>query len=122
MVGAWGLEDVRTVAVHQLTPELAATFSDVDAVLFIDAATTGHEPELVRLEPAVNAEGLAHAGDPGALLALAAAVYGRCPRAALLTIPGRHFDFGSELSGEAAAALQQAVPLIRGWIDSGGAG
>jgi hydrogenase maturation protease len=115
-VAEWAEPAVRAVAVHQLTPELAAALAEADAVLFIDASIEGGEPALIPIRPASKAEHLGHTADPSGLLALAAGVYGRCPRAALLRIPGRRFDFGTDLSTAATDHLEKALDQIRDWI------
>ena len=42
-IAQWNLPGVRSLAVHQLTPELAEIIAQADAVIFIDAITTNLE-------------------------------------------------------------------------------
>lgn len=100
--------DVRLV--RQLVPELAQDVSRAEAVLFIDAREGG-EPGSVHLapvKPASDRLGLTHTVSPRALLFYAETLYGRTPRAHLLTVTGERFGHGEELSPrvqEAVAAL-----------------
>src|SRR5262245_7163428 len=83
-VAEWELPEVRALAVHQLTPELAEALALADHAIFVDAARTDTAEAHVALRPIapLNRPHLVgHAGDPRALLALANAVYGRYPRA-----------------------------------------
>ena len=50
-VAAWGLVEVRTLAVHQLTPELAAELAHADAAIFVDAYLTDAAAATVYLRP-----------------------------------------------------------------------
>ena len=100
--------DVRQV--HQLVPELALDVSRAEAVLFIDAREGG-EPGSVRLAPVVpgpDRTGLTHAVSPRALLFYAETLFGRAPRAHLLTVAGERFGHGEELS----ARVQEAVAAL----------
>jgi Ni,Fe-hydrogenase maturation factor len=77
----------------------------------------GAEGLLVQpIEAAASDTALGHTGDPRVLLALAMALYGRCPLAWSITVPGYSFAFGAGLSPAAerglAAALQQIRDLI----------
>jgi hydrogenase maturation protease len=117
-VAEWGRTDVRALAAHQLTPELAETLAGARLVVFVDARH-GSETGEVRaepLEPADAAPTLGHVGNPRALLALARALYGRCPEAWLIAIPAPDLGFGDKLSPVAergvAAALEEVRRLI----------
>lgn len=102
--------DVRRV--HQLGPELAEDVSRADSVLFLDAREGG-EPGEVRIEdlsPAAEGPGLSHAFSPRALLLCAERLYGRAPRAALLTVAGERFGHGEGLSPRVEAAVRRLRP------------
>jgi hydrogenase maturation protease len=120
-VAAWGLPEVRALAAHQLTPELAEAVASARYAIFVDAYRTDSveaDISLRPLEPLERPQLAGHAGDPRALLALAAAVYGKYPRACLITVPATCFDFGAALSCVASAAVQDALQLIRSLIAS----
>ena len=119
-VGEWKLPDVRALSVHQLTPELADPISQARAVIFVDAAACPSikETTVVSLDPAGESELAGHMSDPRGLLALALALFNRCPPAWLVQIPVEHFDLGQPLSPTAnrglAAALEHIRQLIHG--------
>ncbi len=107
LIGRQGL-DVRRVM--QLGPELAPDVSRADTVLFVDARHGGPPGavRLSRLQPTPDRLGLTHALSPRALLFYAGQLYGRAPRAHLLTVTGERFGHGEGLSEsvwEAVAAL-----------------
>ena len=112
-VAAWRRPEVDGLAVHQLTPELAAALRDVEAVVFVDACTDPSEPEvcLRRLEAGPGAV-VGHTSDPRWLLALTEAVYGRRPEAWLVTIPAADFGLGGRLSATAQAGMSVALRQI----------
>jgi len=105
-------------AVYQLTPDLVSRVGEADRVLFVDAAIDGHELRLDRLAPS-EARGLGHALMPGAVLHLAARLYGVAPPAWLLSVPGRDFEIGEELSPEATARLPEAMRRLEAWLEAG---
>jgi hydrogenase maturation protease len=116
-VAAWGWPGVEALAVHQLTPELAEPLSRAGRAVFVDAAVGGEGVAARQLGPVPARGGLGHASDPAGLLALARAVFGRCPEAWLLAVPGSHFGFGPGLSETAergvVAALTEVERLAR---------
>jgi hydrogenase maturation protease len=93
-----------------LLPEHADAVAGARGVLFLDAAVAGPPGEVrtTRLQPAGEAGPLLHALTPGDVLALARALHGRVPPAALVTVAGRDFAFGESLSPEVEAALPDA--------------
>lgn len=110
--------DVRCV--HQLGPELAEDVSRAEAVLFLDAREGG-EPGMVSIEdlsPAAGGPGLSHALSPRALLYCAERLYGRAPRAALLTVAGERFGHGEGLSAKVEAALPEAIQRCGRHLDT----
>jgi hydrogenase maturation protease len=98
------------VEAEMLLPEHADAVAGARGVLFLDAAVAGPPGEVrtTRLQPAVEAGHLLHALTPGDVLALARALHGRVPPAALVTVAGRDFAFGEALSPEVEAALPDA--------------
>lgn len=102
-VQRWGLPNVRALALHQLTPELAPLLAEAGAAIFIDAytarSTTSPVPIRVhRIGPYVERQLGGHSGDPRALLALAETLYGRAPRAWWVKIPAFEFAHGESIS------------------------
>jgi hydrogenase maturation protease len=113
-VAARQIRGVRVLAPRQLLPELAADLMAARRVVFVDASG---DPELegvrtARVGPSSNEAPLGHASRPGDLLALAQAVYGRCPQAWLVTVPAKRFEPGAPLSESAEEALAGAVECV----------
>lgn len=95
---------------HQLTPEMAECVGRAQGVIFVDARRDG-TPGEVRCEeivPGAGANPLAHSLSPQALLLLAEQLYGRAPRAVLLSVTGERFGLGEALS----PAVRRAVPHV----------
>ena len=113
-VAGWGRPGVSSLAVHQLTPELADPLAAARLALFVDArlAVEGESARVRPLEPASPRATLGHASDPRSLLALARAVYGRCPRAWLITVPATDLSLGECLSPSASRGMEDALMEI----------
>ena len=118
----WRLaEEVGGLAVHQLTPELAAELSLVDRVLFVDAwqlplGPGRSQPWLRPVSPGAGGLGSSHRLEPAELLALAAALYGARPMAHELLLPARDFAHGTRLSPPLRRQLPRARRLLREWL------
>lgn len=118
MLGEAGARaDPRVLTPHQLTPELAVepAAPEVTAVLFMNAAVVSGsgttfagdaKPRL--LEPSPHDSCLGHYFPPNVLPAYAKLLYGVCPQAWLITIPGYDLGFGEGFS-EGTAALFSAA-------------
>lgn len=113
-VAELALPGVSVITRHQLVPELAESISRAGSVVFVDAASIPSTPmELRTVEPAAAAQILAHAADPGTLLALAWQIFQRHPPAWTLAVPAEDFGFGDGLSSRARAGMQQALEHIK---------
>ncbi|MBD1195219.1 hydrogenase maturation protease [Vulcanococcus sp. Clear-D1] len=115
---------MHVVLCDQLTPELAECISQARAVLFVDAqmSEADHAPaqspsaaQLQPLEALASGDPGGHALTPPRLLALSAALYGPCPPAWQLLIPGEQWHVGDQLSARTAAACSNALPLVLAW-------
>lgn len=96
-------------------PETAALLAGVDHVVFIDACL-GVNPGEIRvreIQSLPQPQPFSHVLDPAQLLEMAALVSGRRPCGTLITVTGRDFEFGEELSAEVQAALPAVVATIR---------
>ena len=111
--GRWELDGVAALAVHQLTPELAATLAGCDEAIFVDASCEVEAPTLTEVAPRRSEGASGHSCDPAGLLALAEALYGRCPRARLLAVPASCFDLGAPFSPLAEAGVAAALEVLR---------
>jgi len=107
-------EELDTILLQQLTPELAEIIVQYEEVIFVDAHM-GECRELLRevaLKPTARPAIVSHHLHPEALLALAEALWGRAPQARLLSIRGYDFDFGTELSPQTQEGSKRVVARI----------
>jgi len=107
---------IRIEARHILTAELAAALAEVERVVFLDAAVD-LPPGQLRCQPlhadSSAASTMAHFHDPRELLAWCQGLYGRVPRAWLITAGGVDFGYGHfQLSEAAAAAVQPMMDAV----------
>ncbi|MDJ0570696.1 MAG: hydrogenase maturation protease [Pleurocapsa sp. MO_192.B19] len=118
IVADWNLPEVRSLVLHQLTPELTAELAQVDLVIFVDAyqATDTNAVKLYSLQPSDLAKFHSHFGDPTVLLSLTKAIYGRCPQAWWVIVPGVNFQLGDRLSSIAQRGICEALVQISNWI------
>ncbi len=108
------LPDVEALACAQLAPELADPISRARLVVFVDAAVDAPlKVQLRKLVPAESSQLMAHAADPGTMLALARDVFGHAPEAWWLTIPAATLEFREGLSPLAQRGLKEAVRKIQ---------
>lgn len=109
------LPRLRTLALQQLTPELAPELAAVDRAIFVDACAGLSGPRWLALSPAESALA-AHLSDPAVLLALTGALYGRAPAAWLLALPARCFTLGAPLSPIARRGVVLALRRLRRFL------
>lgn len=103
----------------QLSPEMGETLAEFDRVCFVDAHT-GSVPKEIhheKLQSAFQASPFTHHLTPAACLEISAALYGRCPDAALLSIRGYEFGFTTSLSPRTEKLVDQAAGQLRSWIE-----
>ena len=120
-IAQWELPEVRSLAVHQLTPELAEDISQADAVIFIDAVATNSENsisvQIQQLQVADDETSLGHSCNPRSLLSVTQVLYGKVIKAYWVLIPAVNFDFSEELSSLTQRgidiALNQVKQIIR---------
>ena len=109
-----GLPPLKLRHAHQLAPEMAECVSQAQGVVFIDARRDGIPGE-VRCEEVVPSAGsnpLAHSLSPQALLLYSQQLYGRAPRAVVVSIGGERFAMGEELSPVVRRALPRAIRTV----------
>jgi len=115
----------HAIEVQQLTPELAETIAGFEVVVFVDADVTAPPGEVRTV--ALTAQGaevplagesspgpLEHSLSPSGLLSLAAALYGKTPRASLLGIGCESFELGDRLSIAARRGVHAAITMCLG--------
>ena len=113
----------RLITAHQLLPEhaldIAASdittvfFADTRAVPSIQAAPT---VEITPLTPQPDSPGLGHHLTPITLLLYAGQLYGHCPPAWLITVPGLNFGHGESLSPLTQQALATAADRVKPYL------
>jgi hydrogenase maturation protease len=109
-------DSVRVLSRQQWTPELAEEIACAGSVLFIDCSSEAAPGsiELVSVQPATNAQGLAtHHLDAAELLSLGRELYASLPlQALLMTIGAGSTELGEQFSTPVTAALPAACQLI----------
>lgn len=123
-VAEWQLPYVRSIAAHQLLPELAADIADVDLVIFVDAIVTQNRDKTnIAMNP-IFAGGednfSTHVITPQLLLGITQKLYGATPVAYLLTIPAIDFTLGANLSSIASRGKELALDYLKSAVGVGG--
>jgi hydrogenase maturation protease len=113
-VADWHLPGVRALAVHQLTPELAAELARAKRVVFVDAAVDAEKVCWRRVCATCGLAQLGHASDVGGLLFLTEALSGRMQSAWIVTLPAPETGYGSALSAEAIRGVATVLSQIAG--------
>ncbi len=117
IVSQWNLDHVKSIAVHQLTPELSDAISQADIVIFIDAVLTPspqfQKLQLHQLEATAKITNLGHHSDPSQLLSFTQAIYGKFPTAYWILIPAINFEFGENFSPVTHKGITLAIAKIR---------
>jgi hydrogenase maturation protease len=115
-VANWSLPNVRSLAVHQLTPELAEDLANADTVIFVDAVISSKQnleeikTELLECNRKYSNSG--HTEDPRSLLSLSKIVYNKVPIAYWILIPAINFEFGEEISAITQQGITQTLLAI----------
>lgn len=108
--------EAEVIEATQLTPEIAERVAAHEVVIFLDASVRVDRATMVTVE-ASRDQVRSHGGSPGAIVALAEALYGARPRVcAMVEIPAREMSFGERLSAEAQAGVEEAVRLTLGLL------
>jgi len=107
-------DEVEVRTCHQLLPEMVDLIHQADTVFFVDAAQEG-EPGELRCSPIVPLMGairFTHQLSPAVMLGWSQHLYGRHPRAFLVSISGGCFDLGERLSPVVADTLPRLTALV----------
>lgn len=110
---------VRMIALHQLAPELAETLAAYDQVVFLDAhvGAVGWEAvQWAEIKPIYEPGMVGHHLKPTVVLALCHTLYGAAPEGHTLSVEGRDFDFGEELSSQTSSWADVAVECLLGFL------
>ena len=107
------LTSVKTISVHQLTPELVVEMANSKAVIFIDAtACLSFEITVQMIEPIKKITRLGHTSNPESLLSLCQKLYNKSPASWLITIPTNNFDLGENFSDLTRSAIPPALIIL----------
>lgn len=104
---------IRTL--HQLDPALAEELGSAEEVVFVDAAVeeSPEDPGWRRIVPETRILPLmTHHLKPSFLMGLVVALWGRCPKAWLVTIQGQDFGLGEGLSPDTERRVEKAAREI----------
>lgn len=120
-IAEWELPGVRSLAVHQLTPELAENIARADTAIFVDAVATNSESpvsvKIQKLQPEAENTSFGHSCNPRSLLALTEILYGKVIKAYWVLIPAVNFEVGEELSSSTQRAIDIALNQVKQLID-----
>ncbi len=111
-----GPAGIEFQANYQLNVEDALEISNYDVVIFVDATV---EPkaqapfEVREIQPAAEIAFSTHAMSIEGILALSDQLYGKTPKAFVLTMPGYHWEIIDELSIEAKENLRQTTSVLQ---------
>lgn len=119
IVETWRLPYVRTVSVPQLVPETAEEIAEARLVIFVDAypARAGWPVHAMPIEPRETCPTFGHQSDPSSMLRLSQLLYGHCPEAWMVGVPGVGFDCCEGLSETTEAAVYDAVGEVRKLVE-----
>lgn len=116
-------QNLTTISVDDLTPELAGQLARVDRAIFIDSPQVGDQVKVkVRAleahgsEPAGSSRpGSGHSCDPSTLLALAHSAYGRHPQSwwVQVYVPKAELQSPADIEDALAQALTAVEGLMR---------
>jgi hydrogenase maturation protease len=108
--------EIKVMRVHQLLPEIAEEASRAELAIFIDART-GEPAGEIGCEELTNEAGArstySHELSASTIVQLARELYGRSPRAYLLTVSGECFEDGETLSPAAQAAVPKLIARVK---------
>lgn len=108
---------IRTLTVHQLTPELAVDVAEAELVILFDADTTIQEVATRVVQEDDSVHPRSHFVSPSYLLSLSRELYDRIPRQmVLIGIPATSFELTEHLTAEASVHVNHAVEIARGLI------
>jgi hydrogenase maturation protease len=111
-------QSAKSLAVHQLTPELAEPISEADLVIFVDASYDGYPGswrcEAITLDKAAPAtHSIAHQFAPLTLLGYAAAIFQAEPQSLLISAAAESFDCGQQLTPKLESVVPEIVRYIQ---------
>ena len=120
-MATWNLPNVRSLAVHQLTPELAEDIANADIVIFVDVVVSSKQNsekiEIIILEDDDKYLNFGHTENPRSLLYLSKIIYNKIPKAYWILIPAINFEFGEKISDITKKGIKQSLKKIESIIN-----
>lgn len=124
IVASWQLPSIKSLAVHQLTPELINDIADTNYVIFVDACSGSSCGRTMQLDPIVISDRSSkslvaretHRCNPLSLLMLTKQLYNHVPQAWFLKVPVESFDFGKDLSSTTKRGCDKAITTIEQFV------
>ena len=114
------LSGLQVCYTQQLMPEMAEMLAEMDTVIFMDAHVPGTSYQPVHweeIQPLFRSSMVSHYFKPEVLIAWSTSLYGRAPKAFVLSVLGTDYDFGTELSHDAAERAHEAAHLLAVQLD-----
>jgi len=112
-IEALDLDGVQVLVCHQLTPEISEKVALMNEVIFIDAEEGERPAEVREIFAGTESPVFGHVIDPGTILALARDLFGRSPRAWLVTVRAHSFELGASPSLDCAAGMALATEVVK---------
>jgi hydrogenase maturation protease len=112
-------QNIKTIAVHQLTPELAEEIAQANQVIFIDAIKSEkQEIILKKIQPLDVPLNSGHSSNPYSLLSLTRSLYQVIPNAWWILVPGVNFEFGETFSSVTQKFIPETIKKIEQLISN----
>ena len=117
-IAALELPGVKSLSVHQLTPELAMQIAGRQLVIVVDASVDEGGDVVVSAVDATDATGaMSHHLDVRGLLGLAAMVASAPQEVRTVAVPAHDLSIGTELSAATDAHVEDAVRCVANLCD-----
>ncbi len=110
------IQNIETDCNYQLNVEDAATISEYDKVIFVDASVVEEvdDYKLERIEPDnARIEFTMHAVSAAYIVDLCKKIYGKIPESYALHIKAYEFDFKEELTQKAKSNMLNALTFLK---------
>ena len=108
------IQNIEFESNYQLNIEDAATISDKDLVIFIDASVENIKDfQITPVNSSTKVTFTSHAASPGYIVGLCRELYGKTPAVYLLHIKGYQWDFREGLSEKAKKNLETAADILK---------
>jgi hydrogenase maturation protease len=109
------IENLDVITCHQLTPEFAEVIAQSRAVVFVDASLEVKAGKIAvrELKPNLSSKSFTHHLEPAQVLAFSHSVYGRVPRAWLITVGALKLEHSEHVSPRVAAAIPKVLDEVQ---------